>query len=140
MQDETFRDLGIKERMRITERILDEIRGRMMEDIILLETKMAYPKRQVFVLQFPVGEFDMVVFDPETITCRLYEIKHSREKVPQQYRHLVDLEKLEETRKQNGDIEGRYVIYNGDECTIENSDIHNLNAEHYLLQLPAVSS
>lgn len=40
----------------IQERILNEIKGRMLEDIVLLETKMANPKKQVVVLQFPVGE------------------------------------------------------------------------------------
>ena len=33
-----------------------------MEDIVLLETKIAHPEKKVFKLQFAVGEFDMVVF------------------------------------------------------------------------------
>ena len=56
--DETFRNVPIAERMSIEKRILDEIRGRMMEEIVLLETKMARPEKQVFQLQFAVGEFD----------------------------------------------------------------------------------
>lgn len=135
MQDAVFRDLGIKERMRITERILNEIRGRMMEDIILLETSMAHPKWQVFVLQFAVGEFDMVTFDPESITCRLYEIKHSSLALPGQYRHLADEAKLRETRYQYGDIEGRYIIYNGSGCTQDG--IQYINVEEYLRGLGA---
>lgn len=55
------------------------MRGRMMEDIVLLETKMSKPRKQVFRLQFPVGEYDMVVVDPEEIECEVYEIKHSAE-------------------------------------------------------------
>ena len=51
------------------ERIRNEIKGRMMEDIVLLETKLANAKKQVFVLQFSVGEFDMVVFEPQTASC-----------------------------------------------------------------------
>ena len=133
MQDETFRDIGIKERMRITERILGEIRGRMMEDIILLETMLAEPEKQVFVLHFAAGEFDMVTFDLSSISCRLYEIKHSKEIVSGQYRHLVDAEKLQETRKQYGDIEGCFVIYNGKSAVQEG--IRYLNAEEYLLGL-----
>ena len=62
----------------------------MLEDIVLLETKLANAKKQVFVLQFPVGEFDMVAFDPEAGSCRIFEIKHSEEAVPQQYRHPID--------------------------------------------------
>lgn len=133
MQDESFRDLGIKERMRITDRILAEIRGRMMEDIILLETKVSEPEKRVFVYQFPVGEFDMVVFDPKAVVCHLYEIKHSTEIVPFQYRHLIDPEKLEKTEKQYGKISGRSVIYNGDDAVQDN--ITYRNAEKYLLEL-----
>lgn len=130
MQDETFRELGIKERTRVSDRILSEIRGRMMEDIILLETKIAYPEKQVFVLQFAAGEFDMVVFDPDTISCALYEIKHSAKIMPQQYRHLVDPAKLQETEKQYGDISGRFVIYNGEQA--QEGEIQYLNVEDYL--------
>ncbi|MBR0165093.1 MAG: ATP-binding protein, partial [Lachnospiraceae bacterium] len=99
LQDHTFRDIPIGERMRISERIVSEIQGRMMEEIILLETMLAFPHLQVCTLQFPVGEFDMVVFDPATISCRLYEIKHSRERAPEQYRHLLDEEKCSIARQ-----------------------------------------
>ena len=131
--DENFMNLGIKERMMITERILDEIRGRMMEDIILLETKLSHPGKQVFALQFAVGEFDMVIFDPDSISCELYEIKHSKEINPQQYRHLIDAAKLQETEKEYGDITGRFVIYNGEDAVQEG--VSYLNAEKYLLGL-----
>ena len=135
MQDKKFRSVGVRERTRITERILNEIRGRMMEDIILLETKMAYPGKQVFVLQFATDEIDMVVFDPETISCEIYEIKHSTEIIPDQYRHLVDPVKTAEVEKQYGTICGKYVIYRGDDA--EREGIHYRNAENYLLGLKA---
>ncbi len=41
MQDEKFRNMSLTERSRVTEHILDEIKGRMMEDIVLLETKLS---------------------------------------------------------------------------------------------------
>ena len=133
MKDELFRDLGIRERMRITDRILSEIRGRMMEDIILLETSISEPEKQIFVLQFAAGEFDMVTFDPKTIRCNLYEIKHSTEMAQYQYRHLVDPIKLEQTEKQYGEICERAVIYNGDDNIM--NGIKYLNAEEYLLHM-----
>ena len=138
IQDETFRDLGIRERNRVTERILDEIKGRMMEDIILLETAMAHAELQVFVLQFAIGEFDMVTCNPVKMTCSIYEVKHSREAVPEQYRHLVDEAKLKETTRQYGDITGRYVIYNGNDHVQD--DIRYINAEEYLKQLKDASA
>lgn len=138
IQDETFRDLGIRERNRVTERILDEIKGRMMEDTILLETAMAHAELQVFVLQFAIGEFDMVTCNPVKMTCSIYEVKHSREAVPEQYRHLVDEAKLKETTRQYGDITGRYVIYNGNDHVQD--DIRYINAEEYLKQLKDASA
>lgn len=42
------------------------------------------------MLQFSVGEFDMVVFDSDAGSCRIFEIKHSEEAASQQYRHLID--------------------------------------------------
>jgi len=133
VSDEVFAELGVVERSQILGRICDEIKGRMMEEIILLETKLANPGMKVFKLQFAVGEFDMVVFDPATLTCRIYEIKHSKEAVASQYRHLIDEEKCAEAEKQYGRIEGRYVIYRGSPL-VENG-VEYLNAEEYLRNL-----
>ena len=131
MQDEIFMSIGIKERMRISERILNEIRGRMMEDIILLESKHRESGKEVFVLQFPIGEYDMVIHDPDRISCSIYEIKHSTETDPRQYHNLLDNDKCLDTEKQYGDITGKYVIYRGDNCEIEG--VHYRNVEEYLI-------
>ena len=62
------------------------------KDAVLLETKLAKPKKQVFELQFAICEFDMVVFNPSTSACAIYEIKQSTEDVPKQMHHLIDEE------------------------------------------------
>ncbi len=131
--DAKFRELSIVERQRILERLLNEIRGRMMEDIILLETKIAKQDKKVFKLQFAVGEFDMVVFDPKTLTCQIYEVKYSTEMVPEQYRHITNEEKCAMTIHRYGDITGRYVIYRGDSA--ESEGVQYLNVEEYLKSL-----
>ena len=113
MQDATFMDISAADRAAIVERILDEIKGRMIEDIVLLETKMARPKEQVFKLQFAVGEFDMVVVDPTQNTCEIYEIKHSTQRVPEQYKNLLDETKSRETEFHFGKITKRTVLYRG---------------------------
>ena len=128
--DPEFRDLSIDERNAIQSRILSTLLGRMMEDVVLLETKLANPKKQVFVLQFAIGEFDMVVFDPATSTCRIYEIKHSAEVVPEQYRYLIDEEKCKATEHRYGKITEKYVIYRGGNCLM--GDVQYLNVEEYL--------
>ncbi len=131
--DAEFQELSVVERQRILERLLSEIRGRMMEDIILLETKIAKPDKKVFKLQFAVGEFDMVVFDSKTLTCEIYEVKYSAEQVLEQYRHIKNEEKCAMTSHRYGDITGRYVIYRGENARID--DVQYLNVEGYLKSL-----
>lgn len=128
--DETFSALSLPERNAVQERILNEIKGRMLEDIVLLETKLANPKKQVFVLQFPVGEFDMVVFDPNAASCQIFEIKHSTQAIPNQYRHLIDEEKCAQTEHRYGTITGKFVLYRGENQVI--NGISYQNVEEYL--------
>ncbi|MFR4746863.1 MAG: AAA family ATPase [Clostridium sp.] len=141
MQDDKFRDLSLVERKRVTERILAEIKGRMMEDIVLLETKLSKKNCEVFRLQFAIGEFDMVVFDPEEETCEIYEIKHSDKIVLQQCRHLLDKQKCEDTAFRYGTIIGKYVIYRGATTSLVQAgvstqeDVTYLNVEEYLKKL-----
>ena len=137
MQDEIFRDQSLNERKWVTERIMDEIRGRMMEDIVLLETKAARKDCEVFKLQFAVGEFDMVVFDPEKGCCEIFEIKHSDQSAKEQYRHLIDEHKCQETEFRYGPIMGKNVIYRGVTQTIETDkgEVRYLNVEEYLKRL-----
>lgn len=131
--DKTFSTLPLAERMAVQKRILSEIKGRMLEDIVLLETKIANPKKEVFVLQFPVGEFDMVVFDPDTSSCQIFEIKYNDEIAQQQYRHLVNAEKCAQTEYRYGTIVGKYVLYRGTNKKVD--DIQYLNVEEYLKSL-----
>ena len=130
MDDSSFADLSLEERRRITERILDEVKGRMMEDIVLLETMSAHPEKEVFVARFAVGEFDMVVFDPESGTCEAYEVKHSAEMDKAQRRHLEDAEKISLTEHRYGPVRGKYVIYRGEDAAVDG--IRYLNVERYL--------
>ena len=133
MMDETFSNVDAQERKRITERILDDIKGRMLEEIVQLETKKANPNLEVFKLQFAVGEFDMVVYDPENVCCKVYEIKHSKEKSPFQYRHLINEENCKQTEFRFGKILEKVVLYRGETCEEENG-IHYKNVEEYLIE------
>ena len=133
LNDASFHDLDAKERKLILERLVSEICGRMMEEIVLLETKLANPNKEVFKLQFAVGEFDMVVFDPVNINCEIYEVKYSKEVVKDQYRHLVDEEKCKATAHRYGDILAKYVIYRGEKK--EKDGIQYIPVEAYLKSL-----
>ena len=131
--DETFSALSLPERTAVQERILTEIKERMLEDIVLLETKTANPGKEVFVLQFPIGEFDMVVFDPAAGSCQIFEIKHSKEIIPFQYRHLIDSEKCAQTEHRYGPITGKFVLYRGEDQLL--NGIQYQNVEEYLRNL-----
>lgn len=136
MQDETFSQLSGEEISYITDRILGEVRGRMLEDIILLEALKALPKKyEVFKLMFESGEYDMVIHDKEDNTCAAYEIKHSSQYVRQQARHLLDERKLDLTSKRYGKIAGRYVLYLGEDLDTEDGIAYR-NAEQFLKNLP----
>lgn len=130
MLDPVFSSLSLSERNSVQERILNEIRGRMMEDIVLLETSIAKPDKQVFILQFPVGEYDMVVFDPHSESCELYEIKHSSLAMPEQTRHFRDREKCQQTEHRYGQIRRKCVLYRGK--NMEQDGIQYMNVEEYL--------
>ena len=124
---------SLPERAAVLERIRSEIRGRMTEEIVLLETKLARPKARVFRLRFAVGEFDMVVYDPASMTCALYEIKHSDAAVPELRRHLLDAEKCAAAEHLYGKITGKYVLYRGEDTLLDG--VRYLNVEEYLRDL-----
>ena len=138
MDDEIFSTFSLAERNVVKNRILSDVMGYMMEDIVILETKKARPNCQVFKLIFASGEFDMVVFDPNAACCEIYEVKHSDKMVEEQYRHLVDPKKCEATEFRYGPIKGKYVIYRGETQLVE--DIQYLNVEEYLKWLNAAGS
>lgn len=134
LMDETFKEVSATERKRITERILDEVKGRMLEEIVQLETKKANPDLEVFKLQFAVGEFDMVVYDPVNVCCKIYEVKHSKEKDPLQYRHLINEENCKQTEFRYGTILEKVVLYRGEDAESEHGIIYR-NVEDYLCEL-----
>lgn len=133
LEDKTFAGLSLIERTAVQNRILSEIMGRMTEDIVLLETKLARRDMQVFKLQFAVGEFDMVIFDRANLCCRIFEIKHSTEVYPAQYRHLTDIEKCRQTEHRYGQITKKAVLYRG--TSHMEGDIEYINIEEYLCSL-----
>ena len=137
MKDELFLNLSEREREAITGRILEEVRGRMLEDIILLETSKALGSRyKVCKLQFASGEFDMLVYDRDENCCAAFEIKHSRQAVDEQTRHLRDSGKCSLTERRFGKLVGKYVLYLGENKS--EGGVSYRNAEEFLKELPTI--
>ena len=138
MKDEIFRQLSDSEKEYVSERILEEVRGRMLEDIVILETSKALGKNySVFKLQFLNGEYDMVIRDNKNNTCAIYEIKHSSECVPEQSRHLRNEDMLAMTTRRFGNIAGRFVLYLGEDYETEDGVVY-INAEDFLNDIPNI--
>ena len=133
MKDSLFSTQSEQMKELVTNRILDEVKGRMLEDIVLMETtKKLNPKRyRVFKLKFAAGEFDMVVYDREKNVCGIYEIKHSDKSDANQYRHLADTDKREQTERRFGQIVSKAVLYRGESFESENGMAYR-NVEEYL--------
>ena len=136
MNDESLADIPARERKIVRDAVLDDVRGRMLEDIVLLETIKAKADEAVavFKLQFAAGEYDMVVANADSASCKVYEIKHSAEADENQLRHLTDKSKLSATERRYGTITARTVLYRGKEF-VHDSGITYRNVASYLKSL-----
>lgn len=135
MQDEYFRSVSELDKEYIVSKILDDVKGRMLEDIVLLETFKSVPRSEdVFKFKFDSGgEYDMVIYDKKRHTCRLYEIKHSTEVVERQTRYLRDAERCQTVEARFGAIAGKYVLYRGKDTAVDG--IQYRNVEQFLCEL-----
>lgn len=135
MQDAYFASIPEADKAYITGKILDDVKGRMLEDIVLLEVCKAAPSTmEAFKFKFDAGgEFDMVIYDKTSQNCRIYEIKHSTETNEKQTLHLRDAEKCQIIENRFGPISGKFVLYRGKDTFAE--DVQYLNVENFLCGL-----
>lgn len=135
MQDAYFASISEADKAYITGKILDDVKGRMLEDIVLLEVRKTAPSTmEAFKFKFDAGgEFDMVIYDKASKNCRIYEIKHSTETNEKQTLHLRDAEKCQIVEKRFGPISGKFVLYRGKDTFAEG--VQYLNVENFLCGL-----
>ena len=133
MKDSLFNEQTETAKDNVCSRILDEVRGRMLEDIVIMETakNLGKKKYKVFKLKFASGEFDMVIYDRDENVCGIYEIKHSDKAVDYQYRHLADEEKCAQTERRFGKIVKKCVLYRGEPFRNDDGIVYE-NVENYL--------
>ena len=135
MQDAYFASIPETNKAYITGKILDDVKGRMLEDIVLLEVRKTAPSTmEAFKFKFDAGgEFDMVIYDKAGQNCRIYEIKHSTEVNEKQTIHLRDAEKCQIVENRFGPISGKFVLYRGKDTFAEG--VQYLNVENFLCGL-----
>lgn len=136
-QDPYFKSVSEVDKEFIISKLLDDVKGRMLEDIVLLEVcKTASRNVEAFKFLFDGGgEFDMVLYDKEKNCCSLYEIKHSTKIIDRQARYLRDEEKCQRVEKKFGKITGKYVLYRGENATVDG--VEYVNVEQFLLSCEA---
>ena len=135
MQDAYFASISEADKAYITGKILDDVKGRMLEDIVLLEVRKTAPSTmEAFKFKFDAGgEFDMVIYDKASQNCRIYEVKHSTEANEKQTLHLRDAEKCQIVENRFGPISGKFVLYRGKDTFAEG--VQYLNVENFLCGL-----
>ena len=135
MQDAYFASISEADKAYITGKILDDVKGRMLEDIVLLEVRKTAPSTmEAFKFKFDAGgEFDMVIYDKAGQNCRIYEIKHSTEVNEKQTIHLRDAGKCQIVENRFGPISGKFVLYRGKDTFAEG--VQYLNVENFLCGL-----
>ena len=114
VEDEYFAVQSPTVRKLVRDRILEDVKGRMLEDLVILETiKACHGQKNVQKAMIVNGDIDMVVSDPETLECSIYEVKHSTEQHPKQPRHILDAEKRKRLEAKFGTLRSAEVLYRG---------------------------
>lgn len=116
----------------LKEKILSDVKGRMIEDMIILETSKN--RNNVFKLVFGIkGDYDMVILNEQQFTGDIFEIKYSKIMDNNQYRHLIDEESNKIFENKYYPINHRIVLYRGENTVINNIEYKNI--EDFLLSL-----
>lgn len=108
---ERFASLSQVEKKELSEQILMEVRGRMLEEMVLMETEKALSGRyQVFKMQLATGAFDMVVYDTEENNCTLCEVRGTKAVAKNRFRRVPDAEKYRQIERRFGTIKERIML------------------------------
>lgn len=120
--------LPVKVQQAVKDKLLSDVKGRMMEEIVLCQTSLAKKEGDCFQLLFTKGEYDMVTLDRDDWTAEIYEIKYNEHPYPGQARFLIDPELASIFEGHYAKIDKRVVIYRGpnqNENGIEYINVHD---------------
>ena len=127
----------------IYNKLLSDIKGRMLEEIVLLNVIRSLS--DCFVSQFRFyeyrkspfknGEYDMVIRNKKNETF-IFEIKHSSEvEYNKQTKHLLDTEKLDWLKENGFKVKEKVVLYNGKTLDKDDNGVIYLNVSEFLEEL-----
>ena len=122
-QNEHYNMLSEKGKQYVTEKLDSKIRGDMTEQIILYEMSKALPTEQYAVYKVCFsnatepnrdrGEYDMLIYDKQSVCYWCFEIKHTNAPYSMQYKHLISQKYREAADYKYGTRKKSCVLYNG---------------------------
>lgn len=129
--------LSVEEFNNLKTKLIQDISGRVLEEIIIINSMQVFGKDNVFQIQVPGNaEIDMAIQTEKGI--KLYEIKLSKQIVPKQSRWLRDTKFCNQIEKQLiTEIISKSVIYMGETTSVkvDGEAIQYINAQEFLLNI-----
>lgn len=129
--------LSATEMVSVKSAMLNVIRGKILEEIVLFEANEGVPPNHE-IFQYRDNrlnrEFDMVIRNTEENLSTLYEIKLSPSCIDNQAKHLRNEEMLSTFSHYFGDIAERSVLYRGEDHTAEDG-VKWINVENFLKEM-----
>ena len=129
-----------EQRQNLSQTLDNDIKGRMLEDIIYYQLAKDNTFNQIFTINkfntplFP-GEFDLTLITKETNEAYIIEVKHSNKAVEHQARHLNNEDLCTEFENtEHATIIGKMVIYMGNTIPGQLYGVNYINAEDFLLE------
>lgn len=134
IQDKYFANININDKTYIINKILEDVKGKLLEEIIILDINNRNNKNiKAFKYKFDIGEVDLIIQNTNTNTCEIYEIKHSNKiSFDKQTKNLLNENKCKIIENQIGKIVKKGVLYRGKTQKVNN--IEYINIEEYLKQ------
>ena len=128
--------LSHSQRNYICELITNDIKGRMLEDIIyyqLAKDDILAKEYEVTKFKSPYGEFDVVLINKKTDTAIAIEIKHSAAVNAKQARYLNDEKVCQKFADEyHASVKEKVVIYMGETLYETVNGVKYINAEDFL--------
>ncbi len=132
---ERFSGMSEADKKSMAEKALQEVRVKMLEEIVLLETERALEGRyQVYKLQINAGVFGMIAYNTVENNCFVCELRANEKLVPDQYRRLADADKYVQIEKRFGRITQRFILCDNPQDQPE-GDVMFCRVEDYLKNL-----
>ena len=117
----------------IKAKLLSDVKGRMLEEIVLWQTALANPHGRCFQYSSSHGEYDMVLLDQERGFADIFEIKYSQTPVLEQAHFLLDPALTSEFEAHFYPIRHRSVLYQGEDQELEG--VRYQNVGRYLKEI-----